>query len=158
MRWKAFYSLCSAFIGLAYFIGMIIESKSIVFLIAMAAVFPLIILNQAILNWRRKRGRDIEEEEKYETEGGFTTLHVNTTKEELRSGKYGGFNSAAPHGSNANGAAGIARFTIAAILGRSRIDMTVSYAHAIEAAKRRAVTVLGEAQKKQGRQVSRCQS
>ncbi|HEY7543409.1 MAG TPA: hypothetical protein VID27_00920 [Blastocatellia bacterium] len=100
MRWKAFYSLCSAFIGLAYFIVLIMAEsdmpKGIVFLIAMAAIFPLIILNQVILNWRRKRGRDIEEEERYETEGEFITLHVNTTKEELRRGGDDGFNSKGP--------------------------------------------------------------
>ncbi|MEW6212147.1 MAG: site-specific integrase [Acidobacteriota bacterium] len=51
------------------------------------------------------------------------------------------------------GEAGIDPFTIAAILGHSKIDMTVSYTHATEAAKRRAVAALGEANEKQGHKV-----
>ncbi|HEX9959435.1 MAG TPA: hypothetical protein VGB00_00715 [Pyrinomonadaceae bacterium] len=34
-------------------------------------------LNQKIRLWRKKRGRDIEEEEKYETESGFIKLTPN---------------------------------------------------------------------------------
>lgn len=48
------------------------------------------------------------------------------------------------------GEAGIGPFTIAAILKHSKIDMTISYTHATEQAKRRAVTAPEKAKEKQG--------
>lgn len=48
------------------------------------------------------------------------------------------------------GEAGIGPFTIAAILKHSKIYMTISYTHATEQAKRRAVTAPEEAKEKQG--------
>jgi len=46
--------------------------------------------------------------------------------------------------------AGVDPFTIAAILGHKRIEMTASYTHATEAAKRRAVEALGRASVESG--------
>lgn len=39
--------------------------------VVMVILFPI---NKKILKWRKERGRDIEEEQKYETEDGFISL------------------------------------------------------------------------------------
>ncbi|MGB7207885.1 MAG: hypothetical protein WBD27_04425 [Pyrinomonadaceae bacterium] len=44
------------------------------FMIAPVLMIILVPINNKILKWRKERGRDIEEEQKYETEGGFISL------------------------------------------------------------------------------------
>jgi hypothetical protein len=51
-------------------------------------MFPLLfILNIFILRWRRQHGRDIQQEEKYESEGGFITLHAKDAGSTLADNK-----------------------------------------------------------------------
>ena len=54
--------------------------------------------------------------------------------------------------------AGIDPFAIAAILGHKKIEMTASYTHATEAAKRRAVEALGRANVEIGPQIGHMES
>jgi hypothetical protein len=42
--------------------------------LAPVLMIPLSKLNQRLLDWRKARGRDIEEEEKYETDSGMISL------------------------------------------------------------------------------------
>jgi uncharacterized membrane-anchored protein len=44
------------------------------FVIDLVLMIVLVPINKKILKWRKERGRDIEEEQKYETEGGFISL------------------------------------------------------------------------------------
>lgn len=54
-------------------------------LIKFAVFMPIVVLmltpvNKKIRNWRKMRGRDIEAEEKYETESGFISLTEKENK------------------------------------------------------------------------------
>jgi hypothetical protein len=95
VRWKAFFSLCAALVGGAYFVSLALADANglpipafVVVILVIAIEVPLFLLNSKILDWRRSRGRDVEEEERYETEGGFITLHTNAKRDELLSRHY----------------------------------------------------------------------
>jgi hypothetical protein len=44
------------------------------FILSPLLMVPMTKLNRHLLEWRKSRGRDIEEEEKYETESGMISL------------------------------------------------------------------------------------
>ncbi len=57
------------------FPNLVQHSRAIVALVAMIfASVVLGLLNPRILNWRKARGRDIEEEERYESDHGMISL------------------------------------------------------------------------------------
>jgi hypothetical protein len=52
-------------------------------------LIPLTKLNDRLLEWRRARGRDIEAEERHETESGVLSIKpVRPAEDESRTGKY----------------------------------------------------------------------
>lgn len=89
MRTATFLSICAAIaaaitllihVGIAY-IGLNPPfGDSLIFeAIKFAFVVPVVVLalnpvNQQIRNWRKARGRDVEEEEKFETESGIISI------------------------------------------------------------------------------------
>ena len=80
----AVYFLPPAFeaAGYDYFPGSGVAVSGLISLVA-GSVLALVLtpLNKKILAWRKSRGRDIEEEERYETEGGMIRLTPNSTHE-----------------------------------------------------------------------------
>lgn len=89
MRTATFLSLCAllagiitvflqaaiAFLGLnpPFIDSFIFEAIKFV-LIVPVVVFALNPLNQKLRSWRKQHGRDVEIEEKYETESGFISI------------------------------------------------------------------------------------
>jgi len=92
MRTAAFLGICALIAAGIVFLFQIIPTyfgitipflDFLIFEVIKVAVFLPIIafvlnpLNQKLRNWRKKRGRDIEEEEKHETASGFIKLTSN---------------------------------------------------------------------------------
>ncbi len=92
MRTAAFLGICALIAaGIVFLFQIILTCFGItipffdflIFKVIEVGVFMPIIafvlnpLNQKLRKWRKKRGRDIEEEEKYETASGFIKLTSN---------------------------------------------------------------------------------
>ena len=92
MRTAAFLGICALIAAVIIFVFQIILTyfgitipffDFLIFKAIEVGVFMPIVafvlnpLNQKLRNWRKKRGRDIEEEEKYETASGFIKLTSN---------------------------------------------------------------------------------
>jgi hypothetical protein len=101
MRTKTLNSVCfilavAAVLALQHFSGpggvkipfltQRVAAHFLVLVLSPILYLPLYALNRHILKWRLERGRDILEEEKYESESGFISLRPKRENEEDKAG------------------------------------------------------------------------
>ena len=63
------------------FLASFAASLLVMFILASILMIPLTIINNRILAYRKEQGRDIEEEEKYESESGIISLRPTDKKD-----------------------------------------------------------------------------